>query len=147
MIEDEDTDDYEAHISGDEVEGDRPTTRSESPRPSKIQQQGNGVMEQSTNYFDKVLKLLISERIKTTKLTAKIEQLQMQNGSRKASFFPQEDGIPILQTPERSISAEIPVPLFVETPEIHVNQERENEKLHKEITALKKELNTDKEEN
>ena len=146
MIEDEDTDDYEADISDDEVEGDRLTTKSESPRPSKIQQQGNGVMEQNTNYFDKVLKLLISERIKTTKLTAKIEQLQMQNDSRKASFFPQEDDIPTLQTPGRSISAEIPVPLFVETPEIHVNQERENEKLHKEITALKKELNTDKEE-
>ena len=99
---------------------------------------GNGVMEQNTNYFDKVLKLLISERIKTTKLTAKIEQLQMQNDSRKASFFPQEYDIPTLQTPERSISAEIPVPLFVETPEIHVKQERENEKLHKEITALKR---------
>ena len=145
MIEDEDTDDYEADISDDEVEGDRPTTKSESPRPSKIQQQGNGVMEQNTNYFDKVLNLLISERIKATKLTAKIEQLQMQNDSRKASFFPQDD-IPILQTPEKSITAEIPVPLFVETPEIHVNQERENEKLHKEITALKKKLNTDKEE-
>ena len=146
MIEDEDTDDYEADISDDEVEGDRPITKSESPRPSKIQQQGNGVMEQNTNYFDKVLELLISERIKTTKLTAKIEQLQMQNDSRKASFFPQEDYIPSLHTPERSISAEIPVPLFVETPETHVNQERENEKLHKEITAPKKELNTDKEE-
>ena len=146
MIEDEDMDDYETDISDDEVEGDRPTTKSESPRPSKIQQQGNGVMEQNTNYFDKVLNLLISERIKTTKLTAEIEQLQMQNDSRKASFFPQEDDIPTLQTPERSISAEIPVPLFVETPEIHVNQERENEKLHKESTALQKELNTDKEE-
>ena len=138
MIEDEDTDDYEADISDDEVEGDRPTTKSESPRPSKIQQQGNGVMEQNTNYFDKVLNLLIIERIKTTKLTAKIEQLQMQNDSRKASFFPQEDDIPTLQTPERSIGAEITVPLFVETPEIHVNQERENEKLHKEIIALKR---------
>ena len=146
MIEDEDTDDYEADISDDEVKGDRPTTKSESPRLSKIQQQGNGVMEQNTNYFDKVLELLISERIKTTKLTAKIEQLQMQNDSRKASFFPQEDDIPTLHTPERSISAGIPVPLFLKTPETHVNQERENEKLHKEITALKKELNTDKEE-
>ena len=147
MIEDEDTDDYEADISDDEVEGDRPTTKSESPRPSKIQQQGKGVMEQNTNYFDKVLNLLIIERIKTTKLTAKIEQLQMQNDARKASFFPQEDDIPTLQTPERSIGAEIPVPLFVETPGIHVNQERENEKLHREIIALKKELNThDKEE-
>ena len=28
MIEDEDTDDYEADISNDEVEGDRPTTKS-----------------------------------------------------------------------------------------------------------------------
>ena len=139
-------DDNEADISEDEVEGDRPTTKCESPRPSKIQQQGNGVMEQNTNYFDKVLELLISERIKTTKLTAKIEQLQMQNDSRKASFFPQEDNIPTLHTPERSISAEISVPLFVETPETHVNQERENEKLRKEITALKKDLNTDKEE-
>ena len=27
MIEDEDTDDYEADISDDEVEGDRPTTK------------------------------------------------------------------------------------------------------------------------
>ena len=62
----------------------------------------------------------------------------MQNDSRKASFFPQEDDIPTLQTPERSIGAEIPVPLFVETPEIHVNQGRENEKLHKEIIALKR---------
>ena len=144
MIEDEDTDDYEADISDDEVEGDRPTTKSESPRPSKIQQQGNGVMEQNTNYFDKVLELLISERIKTTKLTAKTEQLQIQNDSRKASFFPQEDDIPTLHTPERSISAEISVLIFVETPETHVNQERKNEKLHKEITALKKELNADK---
>ena len=60
----------------------------------------------------------------------------MQNDSRKASFFPQEDDIPILHTLERSISAEIPVPLFVETPETHVNQGIENEKLRKEITAL-----------
>ena len=36
MIEDEDTDNYEDDISDDEVEGDRPTTKSESPRPSKI---------------------------------------------------------------------------------------------------------------
>ena len=90
-------------------------------------------MEQNTNYFDKVLNLLISERIKTTKLTAKIEQLQMQNDSRKASFFPQEDDIPTLQTPEKSISAEIPVPVFVETPEIHVNQEIENENFIKKL--------------
>ena len=87
MIEDEDTDDYEADINDDEVKGDRLTTKSESPRPSKIQQQGNGVMEQNTNYFDKVLKLLISERIKTTKLTAKIEQLQMQNDSGRPVSF------------------------------------------------------------
>ena len=53
MTEDEDTDDYEADISDHEIEGDRPTTKSESPRPSKIQQQGNGVMEQNTNYFIK----------------------------------------------------------------------------------------------
>ena len=103
------------------------------------------VKSNNINYFNKVLEIQISERIKTTKLNAKTEQLQMQNDSRKASFFPQEDNIPTLLTPERSISAEIPVPLFVETPETHVNQERENEKLHKEITALK-ELNADKEE-
>ena len=106
MIEDEDTDDYKADVSDDEVEGDRPATKSESPRPSKIQQQGNGVMKQNTNYFDKVLEFLISERIKTTKLTAKIEQLHMQNDSRKASFFPQEDDIPTLHILQREVSVQ-----------------------------------------
>ena len=47
------------------------------------------VMGQKTAYFGKILELIISERIKTTKLTDNIEHLQNENDTLKARFSSQ----------------------------------------------------------
>ena len=90
-------DHYEAD---DEEEHLHPKPTTTGQPLSKNHKQGNQllklqqmieVMGQKTVYFDKILELLISERIKTTRLTDNIEHLQNKNDTIKARLSSQEN--------------------------------------------------------
>ena len=88
------------------------------------------VMSQKTVYFDKILELLISERIKTARLTDNIRHLQNENDTFNARFSSQGNERNERHTPpapEKSISADIPIPLFLETLMTHRYQKSKKE--------------------
>ena len=99
------------------------------------------IIGQKSLYFDKIVELLVSERIKTSKLTEHIEHLQRENQELQHLI----DSKPIPTTPDNNI----PVPFYVETPTIHEitdtsnfckNEERlkeQNDKLRNELENLK----------
>ena len=99
------------------------------------------IIGQKSLYFDKTVELLVSERIKTSKLTEHIEHLQRENQELQHLI----DNKPIPTTPDNNI----PVPFYVETPTIHEitdtsnfceNEERlkeQNNKLRNELENLK----------
>ena len=99
------------------------------------------IIGQKSLYFDKIVELLVSERIKTFKLTEHIEHLQRENQELQHLI----DNKPIPTTPDNNI----PVPFHEETPTIHEitdtsnfceNEERlkeQNNKLRNELENLK----------
>ena len=125
--------DYEAEDEEEHLHS-KPTTRSQPLIKNHEQenqllklQQMIEVMAQKTEFFDKILELLISERIKIARLTDSIKHLQNENDTFKARFSSQENERHTPPAPERSISADVPIPLFVETPMTHRYQESKKE--------------------
>ena len=125
-------DDYEADDEEEHLHP-KPTTSEPLSKNHKQEdqllklQQMIEVMGQKTVYFEKIMELLISEMIKTARLTDNIKHLQNKNDTFKARFSLQGNERHTPPAPERSIRAEVPIPLFVETPMTHRYQENKKE--------------------
>ena len=119
-------DDEEEHLHPKPTTTSQPLSKNNEQEDQLLKlQQMIEVMGQKTVY--KILELLISERIKTARLTDNIKHLQNENDTFKARFSSQGNERHTPPAPERSISADIPIPLFVETPMTHRYQESKKE--------------------